>query len=492
MKSLHRWFAWVALLAAFFIASALPATAQWQTPDHSVPVGRGAGATGFKSVAPGTSGLPFVSQGSSADPAYQALTGSGIASSTITGSNIAGNTVANSNLAQMPAKTVKCNLTGSTANASDCTNIVLAPPSGLTLAYSSTQNLSGSPAGSVNANWINISSDSVQVPGANFLNGLTIEHHVSGAMGNRQALNSSFFVDASPTSVAGGPLNYVAATFHAQGNKSLLGTGLTWATASGALFAFNPSVIAQSGSTNLLNVSGGEIDIAAQTGSSAWAKIGLSIVSYPSDAVQGSAVDAMLNLRNSTGAVGWNDGILISDLLGNAQFPIKSNGNVMRVTVNSATTIATGIDMDPGGLLTITGNAWKSKNAAISGSGAAQFAGVTSTGGFAATNSPGTNAALNASGSTVTIANGSNSALATGAGLILVRMSGNNHHAIYLVGAGSGNLVSAVGGTFVAPTTTPGAGNVSIAFDGSANYRIYNNFGSSQTFIVSAINTGGV
>jgi hypothetical protein len=39
----------------------------------------------------------------------------------ITGSNIAANTVANSNLAQMTSSTVKCNSTGSTANASDCT-----------------------------------------------------------------------------------------------------------------------------------------------------------------------------------------------------------------------------------------------------------------------------------------------------------------------------------------------------------------------------------
>lgn len=492
MKSLHRWFAWVALLAAFFIASALPATAQWQTPDHSVPVGRGAGATGFKSVAPGTSGLPFVSQGSSADPAYQALTGSGIASSTITGSNIAGNTVANSNLAQMPAKTVKCNLTGSTANASDCTNIVLAPPSGLTLAFSSTQILSGTPAGSMSANLISIPSDTVAIPGQNFLNGLTIDHHVAFATGNRQAFLANFVVDGSPTSVAGGPLNYVASTFNAQGNKNLLGTGLTWATASGGMFAINPSVIAQSGATNLLNVAGAEVNVAMQAGSSSYSKLGFSIVGYSSDAVQGSAVDAMLNLRNQGGAVGWNDGILVSDFLGNAQFPIKSNGNVMRVTVNGATTIANGIDMDPGGLLTITGNAWKSKNAAINGSGAATFAGVTSTSNFAATGAPGTNPVINASGSTVTIGNGANSPLAAGGGLILVRMGINNHHAIYLVGAGAGNLVSAVGGTFVAPTTTPGAGNVSIAFDGIANYRIYNNSGSSQIFIVSAINTGGL
>lgn len=47
----------------------------------------------------------------------------------ITGSFIATNTVANSNLAQMPTNTVKCNPTGTTANAQDCaiTGVIFAP-----------------------------------------------------------------------------------------------------------------------------------------------------------------------------------------------------------------------------------------------------------------------------------------------------------------------------------------------------------------------------
>lgn len=45
-----------------------PAIAQWQVPDHSVPVGRGAGITGFKSVGPCLTGVPIVGAGISADP----------------------------------------------------------------------------------------------------------------------------------------------------------------------------------------------------------------------------------------------------------------------------------------------------------------------------------------------------------------------------------------------------------------------------------------
>lgn len=56
--------------AAFFYAGT--ASAQWQTPDHSIPVGRG-GGTGFKFAAPGTAGLPLVSNGASSDPSFQSI-----------------------------------------------------------------------------------------------------------------------------------------------------------------------------------------------------------------------------------------------------------------------------------------------------------------------------------------------------------------------------------------------------------------------------------
>lgn len=47
------------------------ASAQGTLPNHSVPIGTG--ASGFRSVSPGTSGLPFLSAGASADPAFGAL-----------------------------------------------------------------------------------------------------------------------------------------------------------------------------------------------------------------------------------------------------------------------------------------------------------------------------------------------------------------------------------------------------------------------------------
>lgn len=59
--------------AAFFIACN-PVSAQWQTPDHSVPIGRGSG-TGFKFAAPGVAGQSLVSNGASSDPTFQTIAG---------------------------------------------------------------------------------------------------------------------------------------------------------------------------------------------------------------------------------------------------------------------------------------------------------------------------------------------------------------------------------------------------------------------------------
>lgn len=67
--------------AVFFLAALLtygPVAAQYQVPSHAVPVGRGAGVTGFGSAAPGVAGLPLVGNGTSSDPSFKALPNSGL------------------------------------------------------------------------------------------------------------------------------------------------------------------------------------------------------------------------------------------------------------------------------------------------------------------------------------------------------------------------------------------------------------------------------
>lgn len=60
---------------AFLLAT--PAAAQWQVPDHAVPIGRGAGATGFKTAAPGTAGQALISTGATTDPVFGLATALG-------------------------------------------------------------------------------------------------------------------------------------------------------------------------------------------------------------------------------------------------------------------------------------------------------------------------------------------------------------------------------------------------------------------------------
>lgn len=66
-----------AVAAALFMAVLQPAAAQWQTPNHSVPMGRGVGVTGFGNAAPGSAGQPLVSNGPNADPSFQSLSANG-------------------------------------------------------------------------------------------------------------------------------------------------------------------------------------------------------------------------------------------------------------------------------------------------------------------------------------------------------------------------------------------------------------------------------
>lgn len=94
------------ILAALSLALlASPAAAQWQTPNHSVPIGRGAGVIGFGSVAPGVTDLPFMSNGASADPSFRVLPNAGLApmaANTVKGS-VAGGTPAD-----LPLPAVTC------------------------------------------------------------------------------------------------------------------------------------------------------------------------------------------------------------------------------------------------------------------------------------------------------------------------------------------------------------------------------------------------
>lgn len=90
----------------------------------------------------------------------------------------------------------------------------------------------------------------------------------------------------------------------------------------------------------------------------------------------------------------------------------------------------------------------------------------------------------------ITLANGANAALPNGSGLILVTEYTNGSSALYICGSAGAALVSNTPTNFwVASTTTPAAGKLSVAFNGSNGYAIYNNIGASVIVGVVSLRT---
>lgn len=359
MKYLHRWVVRVAS-AAFFLACS-PAVAQWQTPNHSVPIGRGAGGTGFTSAAPGTAGLPLTSNGASSDPTFQAL--------------------GNSGLAQMPANTVKCNPTGSTATAQDCTNPLILglniQPTINTLnqAFLTVQQLSGTTTSNCItglsfqfpcANLFAITTDAVDASSTNALDGWQFAYNVGGPgasniKGARQALDVNLnFQNA--TSASNTNRNYVAGVFQTNVFGGDGGTN-TGAGAKGAFFGANAVIRGLAGATNLVGITGFEIDV--QNAGTTQSRIGLNIVSFPSAQATNLTQDAAIEIYGAagTGAVSWHNGIMFSNLGGFAS--VDSTGCLI-CTDGTANTVSKGIDFSA---YTITSYSFKANNFFVTGGG---------------------------------------------------------------------------------------------------------------------------
>jgi hypothetical protein len=200
----------------------------------------------------------------------------------------------------------------------------------------------------VNWNLFNITADSVAVTGPNFLNGFTFQHSVNSTsvQGGRQTL-FSLLQFQSPTSSSNANRNYVAGAFDVDVQSRDGGTN-TSSGARGAFFGVSTSAIAESGATNLLELSGGEVNWAAKTGSSLRHKAGFSIVALGSDAVSGSQSDSMLLFGSQSGAVGSNVGIQFASI--NGQYPLKPTGTLIDAGLG---TVANGMNFSNA---TVTGS----------------------------------------------------------------------------------------------------------------------------------------
>lgn len=104
--------------ALILFLSIAPSYAQWQTPAHSVPVGLGAGATGFSFAAPGTAGYPLISNGATSDPSFQPIGAGSLPP------------ITNSMLVPGAAGTVKGSVNGTTVSDIALATITIPPPGG--------------------------------------------------------------------------------------------------------------------------------------------------------------------------------------------------------------------------------------------------------------------------------------------------------------------------------------------------------------------------
>lgn len=196
---------------------------------------------------------------------------------------------------------------------------------------------------------------------------------VAGSTGGFNAFFSQLNISGKTGNNTSAPSgDYGAATFIAQAEVNDNGTS---GTAHGSLFGFNPLVNLGSNATFWVSIVGGEIDVAAQAGSSLLHKIGLQIVQTSIDGTVASISNVAYLIGNQNGAQGWDVGYCFGGATGHN--PMRTTGTLIGTWAGNATqpntgagaygTVATGIDFSA---YTITGNFLNSTGFSVSGSGA--------------------------------------------------------------------------------------------------------------------------
>jgi hypothetical protein len=130
----------------------------------------------------------------------------------------------------------------------------------------------------------------------------------------------------------------------------------------GAVFGFSALGVLATAATNYLNVTGGEVNVSARTGTSVSYKSGLQICAMPDDVVKGTDFDALLSLSNQLGAIGWDYGLMIS--AANGAHPVSTTGTL--IGTKGAATVANGVDLSS---YTITSASFKATNIEINSTG---------------------------------------------------------------------------------------------------------------------------
>lgn len=255
----------------------------------------------------------------------------------------------------------------------------------------------------------------------------------TGMTGNRVGINVNSNLTA--TSSNSGLQSYGAIAGQVTANVNDGGTGTSFTLAKSQLQGFNFIGSLLTGATDYFQVAGGEINVRVQTGASAHQKIGLIVAKLADDRVQGTGVDAALNIADQANASvpAWTNGILFGQPSSEtgAQWPFSSSSTAIGVANPGA--LGTAIDFTGA---TISNFLLKSTNYTIDGSGNTVTAGKLT---------------INGGGSGSTISSGASSSVTAltvsdtvgAAGFvrqsILNNSNANSSSAQILVGTGVGN-----------------------------------------------------
>src|SRR5262245_2712796 len=328
--------------------------------------------------------------------------------------------------------------------------VTIAPtPNSLTQGLIINQTPAGSQSGSFNANNITITSSAALTGASAFLDGINVNCSLQSAtvQGGINCFQVTTGLNAA-TNAANANRNYVGIAGIGQANTGDGGTD-TGGGAKGAIFGSNFVGTAVNGATNLLEISGGEVDCALQTGSTARYKMCWSIVSTALDKVHGASLDSLLSLGAVSGSNGINN--VVQFTTANGIYPAAATGTLIGSDTGTA---GIGVDFNN---VTFGTSAFRSTGFNVAGTG------VITTG--LAGGTTGTINMLGAtSGSLALISN----ATATGLTIsqpLTVGIAGATQGSLLLAGAtsgGGGFLASATGGhtnfftSGAAPTLTAG------------------------------------
>lgn len=340
---------------------------------NGVSIALGAGGTitaAATSIVPGTTTIP--SGGTPNGLLYDAAGTLGNLATAANGVLITNGSQVPSISSTLPSGIAATNMALTTPNIGAATGQSVAlttTSSTLNQAINTSQTAAGTVSVNTNLNTILINDNVNAGTGTGTITGFIIAHYFGGSStsGGRQAL-AVYAINQAAVNTGSTLQQYVAVA------------ASCWLQVGGAgqspsCFGINPYARAYSGVTSA-NLTGGEINVDAQTGANIIYKSGIQIVQEGTETVRGSSYDAAIMISNKTGSgpagqgggAGWLNVLQANDTA-NGSWALASTATFIGISCTNgsvACSLAKGIDFSQG---TFSGNPWTSPGAALNNAG---------------------------------------------------------------------------------------------------------------------------